>query len=354
MLKQSETGNSIYSHFYHVYGICFGSDVRIPGLEAEEISHQAMDIKIQMSNFPDEIIHGTPQPWPQYFIDPGDTADAPFNLVVYTLANGQYFYFRYGWGVEFIVDRRATHIWCQWRKSLSLEDASVYLLGPIIGFMLRLRGITCLHASSIVLGTDAIAFAGPSGAGKSTLAASFTAAGYPILSDDILAMTNKEDAVLAHPGYSRLRLLPNTFKNNPDLPDELPLLAPGWDKHYLDLAGNDYQFYSHTAQLKVIYIIDWSRPNTSAASIVDFSGVKSVAHLAANTYRNDLLDTHMKTQEFRFLGNLVNCVKIKKLYPTNNISTICETFELLLADAKNEITKPSSNLKIPESPKGTF
>jgi ABC-type uncharacterized transport system ATPase subunit len=104
---------------------------------------------------------------------------------------------------------------------------------------------------------EVVALVGPSGAGKSTLAAAFAAAGYPILTDDILPLTTSNGVTRTQSGYSRLRLFPNSFKNLQELPDELPLVAPGWDKCFPDLASDNYQLHKTSAPLKAIYIIDW-------------------------------------------------------------------------------------------------
>jgi len=39
---------------------------------------------------------------------------------------------------------------------LTAEDAVVYLLGPVLGFIMRLRGIVPLHASAVMIGSGAV------------------------------------------------------------------------------------------------------------------------------------------------------------------------------------------------------
>jgi len=63
-----------------------------------------------------------------------------------------------------------------------------------------------LHASAVVVGGEAVAFAGKTGLGKSTLAASFATAGFPALTDDCLIVKDDGERFFAVPAYSSLRL----------------------------------------------------------------------------------------------------------------------------------------------------
>jgi hypothetical protein len=64
------------------------------------------------------------------------------------------------------------------------------LLGPVMALLLQMRGAFLLHGSALVgPGKEAFAFLGDKGAGKSTTAAAFLRAGYPLLTDDIIAIT---------------------------------------------------------------------------------------------------------------------------------------------------------------------
>ncbi len=323
-------------HSYHVYGLTLGSNIKIPGLDAEKVDSQTNDIEINMGFFPKDINDLIAHPSAKYYLEPSYKKEAFPDLIIKTLADGRYFYFSYEYGVEFVLDKSASIVWGKWITPLVLEDASLYLLGPILGFMLRLRGITCLHASGIVADGKAFALTGPSGVGKSTLAASFAAAGHPVLTDDVLPLTTINGLIHAHSGYSRLRLLPNSFENLQELPDNLPLLAPGWDKCYLDLASDSFELHKTSAVLKIIYIIDWNSDNTSYPSIATLSRTAAVPRLAANTYRNELLSKDMRMNEFVFLSQLVSKVKVKKLHPVDDISAIPLLRELLLNDFRKE------------------
>jgi hypothetical protein len=133
-------------------------------------------------------------------------------------------------GTEFFIDARGARIWATWPASLTIEDTATYLLGPVLGFYLRLRGLVCLHASAVMLDGRCVAFLGPAGSGKSTLAAAFAAQGHAIVTEDVACLDESGGAFAVRPGYPRIRLWEDSarlLRNS-----ALPLLTPNWDKHY--------------------------------------------------------------------------------------------------------------------------
>ena len=318
--------------YYRVYGLQLTANVEIPGLQPCDIAVDKTNIIINMGLFPENIVQHINHTAKLYYLEPGNETTDPPHLVVNTLAEGKYYHFHYKSGVQFVCDSQATVVWGSWQDPLILEDATLYLLGPILGFMLRLRGVTCLHASGIVVEQKSLALTGGSGAGKSTLAAAFAAAGYPVLTDDILPLEFNEGTHLSFPGYARMRLYPNSFKNMSTLPDDLPPLAPNWDKHYLDLASDTYSFHDKPVPLKVVYLLDWSAREDSGLAIVPVKPVPAVPLLAANTYRNELLDSGMRSKEFIFLSHLAANIPVKKVHPLDDISEIPQLIDTILND----------------------
>lgn len=317
---------------YCVYGLRLNANVEIPGLHPCETAVEKEDVTVTMGVFPEEIVHFINLPAKLYYLEPGYEKIDPPHLIVNTLADGKFYHFRYNTGVQFVCDSQATVVWGSWQDPLILEDAALYLLGPILGFMLRLRGITCLHASGVVVEQKALALAGGSGAGKSTLAAAFAAAGYPVLTDDILPLEFNEGTHLSFPGYARMRLYPNSFKNISALPDDLPPLAPNWDKCYLDLASDTYSFHDRPVPLKVVYLLDWNENENGRPTIVPVKPVPAVPLLAANTYRTELLDSDMRKREFIFLSRLAASIPVRKVRPLDEITEIPRLTDTILND----------------------
>lgn len=111
---------------------------------------------------------------------------------------------------DFLVSPDGREIcWCRDEGS-SEESAEVYLLGQALSFALVQQGLEPLHAATVVVGNDALAFLGGSGFGKSTLAAFLLSRGARLLTDDLLLLDTEREAVLAYPGPPRIKLFAKT------------------------------------------------------------------------------------------------------------------------------------------------
>jgi hypothetical protein len=82
------------------------------------------------------------------------------------------------------------------------------ILGPAMSVVLRQRGLLVLHASSVAIHNQAIAFMGGSGWGKSTLAAAFHANGYSVLTDDVMPIQTHTSQPLVIPAFPQFKLWP--------------------------------------------------------------------------------------------------------------------------------------------------
>ena len=74
------------------------------------------------------------------------------------------------------------------------HDFAAFLMGSAFGALLHQRGCLVLHGSAIETGGGAALFCGVSGIGKSSLAAALSAAGYPLIADDMCAIRFGEGA----------------------------------------------------------------------------------------------------------------------------------------------------------------
>jgi hypothetical protein len=222
-------------------------------------------------------------------------------------------------GTEFVVNREGTDVEATWPDEATLEDTATYLLGPVLGFVLRLRGKVCLHASAVAVNNRAAAFLGPAGAGKSTTAAAFARHGHPVLSDDVSALGDRGDTFVVQPGYPHLRLWPDSVNTLFGSPEALPRLTPPdginawWDKRYLDLIEHDFPFQRDPLPLAAVYVLGGHSTDAAAPFVEQMSAHEALMALIANTYTNYLLDREMRAREFELLGRLVARVAVRRL-----------------------------------------
>lgn len=332
------------SHLSAAYGLAIQAESFIPGA-FPLYSESNADLRIWLEKMPGwreealqtaKVSYVTP-----YEDDAGDPVMQAWDLV-----GGEYLRLLYADSTEFILDRRGTELWVTWPRSQTLEDAATYLLGPVLGLVLRLRGLTCLHASAVAVNGQAIALVGTSGAGKSTAAAAFALAGYKVLADDIVALDERSGAFFVRPAYPRVRLWPSSVGALCGAEDALPLLTPTWDKRYLDLMNNGQSFQPEPLPLGAIYLLDERSSAQNAPFVESLPDSQKLVTLVANTYANYLLDKQMRAAEFVSLGRLCRQIPFRKVIPNADAKFLPELCRAIVEDFQQQ----SQLGKMPSSP----
>src|SRR5438105_783200 len=62
---------------------------------------------------------------------------------------------------RFVIAADGSEIWMDWSPPNEYEDALTYLMGPVLGYVLRLMGTVSLHASAVAVEGRALAVVGP-------------------------------------------------------------------------------------------------------------------------------------------------------------------------------------------------
>jgi hypothetical protein len=324
---------------HEVYGLRLAANMAIPGLPLWPDSN-AFDVRIRLKDW--TIFPTSPEPAEIFYTSP-DNADGPPNLCVGTLAGGDYFVFFYSDGVRFAVERRGHEVWGDWPENYTLEDACTYLLGPVIGFVLRLRGMTCLHASAVAVDKHAIALVGFPGAGKSTTAAAFARGGFSVIADDVAVLAENGEKFFVQAGYPRVNLWPDSVRVLFGSEEALPQITPTWDKRYMALGDNGLGFITEPLPLGAIYFLGEREPALAAPVVEVFAGGNALAELVANTYVNYLLDRDMRSREFDVLGRVVHRIPIRRVRPQADSSTVFDLCVAIAADARRVLVSTSAS-----------
>jgi len=315
------------------YGLSLHSNQPIPGLFSGARNGEG-DVRIWLGQLPprQDRLNGTEEVW---YTSPEVESQVQPGLVIWKLTDDPYFRWVYADGNEFIIARDGSEVWAKWSDAGTLGEAVRYLLGPILGFVLRLRGVTCIHASAISFDDQVIAFAGPKGAGKSTTAAAFAGRGYPVVTDDIVALLPSGETFLAQPGYPRLRLWPSSVDALSKTGGALSRLLPtAWgDKRYhLDLTRDGCAFERRALPLAAIYVLAERAGDLSAPHFDAIGGSESLMSLLANTYASKLVDGASLAQEFKILDRLTAQVPIRRFYPPNGLDNLTSLCDVILND----------------------
>jgi hypothetical protein len=207
----------------------------------------------------------------------------------------------------------------------SLDDALVYLLGPVLGFVLRLKGRVVFHGAALSRNESALALAGHSGAGKSTTAASLVARRFQLLSDNILPLRDPL-APMAVPGYPRIRLWPDSAQALSAT--ELPRLTPGWDKRYLTVDAN---LAGAAASLRVLYLLEGSDAVT-APRVEPVDGAEAVMRLVELTYPREFAEPEMRQAALEFCARLSRSVGVRRVSFRRGLERIDEIADAIEYD----------------------
>jgi len=253
-------------------------------------------------------------------------------LRIWDVDDGSFLRITYVDGTEFWLDRELATLWAHWPENCSLADTLTYLLGPVLGLVLRLRGIVCLHASAVSIDDRSAVFVGAEGSGKSTTAAAFAREGFAVLSDDIVALVDRGDEFQVLPAYPRVNLWSDSVKLLYGSPDALPPVSAGWDKRCLALgeAGGP-RFEERHLRLGTIYIFD-EISGDATENIEDISQKSALMMLVGNTYATNFLDAKQRAEEFAALSRLVAAVRVRRINPRRNVTAVNELCELIRQD----------------------
>jgi hypothetical protein len=321
---------------YLAYGLRLRSDVPIPGLSPTQTAEVDVAVWFTEQWIFDDVTNETADP---FFPESWEDDSREPTLKAWRLAKNFGYRLKYCDGIEFIIDASGAEIWCCCPAAMTIEDVVVYLLGPVLGFVLRLRGRTCLHASVVCIDDQAVALVGPGGSGKSTTAAAFVQLGWPILTDDVAAITFEESAFFIQPAYPHVRLWPKSVMMLFGHAEALPRLVPvgTWDKCYLDLVNKPELFQTTQLPLRAVYVLGERSETNRTASIEVLSQAEGMMALIANTYANYLLSRSLRGEEFRVLTSIVGATPIKKITPNSDLNRLPELCELIISDFRHSV-----------------
>jgi hypothetical protein len=324
---------------YLLYGLTLQSRIDLAGL-GTSTSRRAADLLVHWpEDGPPPIIEWTGPPGPErsdvpeLHIGVGASTEGTFRRLRYSGPPGY---------VDVVLDPTASHLWLQWSDGVPPDDVRSLLLGELLGHVLRLRGVTCLHASTVAVGGAAIALAGPKGAGKSTLAAALASRGCPILGDDIAPLRKAGAEYGIAPGYAGVRLCP-------DAADALDVghrrLRKVWesgDKRYVALSTNPnsgtWRFEGRPLPLRAVYLLaarngDGASPLVTALARSD-ALVRMVPHVY---YGHAAKDAGQLARDLEVLGNLAATTPVRLLAPRDGLDRLAEVVEAVVGDARDAV-----------------
>lgn len=167
---------------YTAYGLVIDSEVELPELESCG-SDSDPDVRVRL---------GTVSDSPDEPVEEGH---------LYRVQGGHFVRFE-NIGTMLVRDGRTVVL--EPTDDADPEALRQFVLGRGLRLLLHQRGYVVLHASTAIIGGEAVAFLGESGQGKSTTAAGFYGEGHPVIADDVTPVDPKTAEVL--PGFQQVKL----------------------------------------------------------------------------------------------------------------------------------------------------
>jgi hypothetical protein len=311
---------------YNLYGVRLKSVVPLPGPELAGPGKVMVELFNGSSSFFSRVRHEAgispgKRDWFQYarFLD-GST------------------YLRWSGLFEFLVSADGRRIACRELNGGSQESFQTYLLGQVLSFALLKHGVEPLHATTVVIDREAVAFLGDCGYGKSSLGAAFIQAGHRLLTDDLLVLKEKGRGYVACPGPPRIKLFPEVarallerqFKATP-----MNNLTPK-----LIVSLNCRQSYRSEVPLKAIYVLTPPSKNSCGGgiSIRRLSPRRAFIVLLKNTFNIAVIEPDRLKRQFILATRLAAKVPVKSLSYPRILARLPAVREAVRLDLNNGAT----------------
>jgi hypothetical protein len=241
-------------------------------------------------------------------------------------------YLRWARLFEFLISPDGRTIEYHRLREATSASLTTYLLGQALSFSLLSFGYEPLHATAVVVDGEAIAFLGECGYGKSTLGAAFVARGFPVLTDDVLALEKRAGRWIAHAGPPRLKLFPSVAQRVLSRSGG-NTMNRGTSKLVLSL-GKD-ESAAQSVPLRALYVLPdpaRARPYRGRIRIRAVKGQKAFLAVTRAAFNLIQIDRERLARQFAMAARLAVDVPIRRLSYPRRLTSIGAVCEAVLAD----------------------
>jgi len=239
--------------------------------------------------------------------------------------------FRFRRFADFHWSPRQRVLTCHVRRRTQIRAVRHLLLDQVLPAISSGEHGSGLHASAVVVGDEAVAFAGKTGLGKSTLAASFAAAGFPALTDDCLIVKEGREHFVAVPTYSSLRLWNDSANALGEALGRRRRVAPYSQKIRVDASTSNIPFYEDSAPLRCVYLLETGAARRGVL-IEPVSERDAFIALIRLTFRLDPYDRSHLANEMDRLARLSRVVSVRLLRVPRQLQSLSSVQEAVLVD----------------------
>ncbi len=306
---------------YRLYGLTIASPIALPCPEKE-----ATDADVVFAEGPGVLFS-------RARLEAGLGPDASRWFEYARLSKGAS-YLRWSELYEFVVSGDGRRIAWRSLNGGNPEPFQSYLLSQVLSFAIVRQGIEPLHATSVVIKGEAVAFLGDCGYGKSSLGAAFLQAGCHLLTDDLLVLKEEEDRFMAYPGPPRIKLFPGIARRllgervrGTPMNNHTPKLV-------IPLGQNETASPQGAFPLKAIYVL--TAPPASSRShritIRPLSARRAFVELVKNTFNTVIDEPDRLKRQFVLATRLAARVPLKFLSYPRTLARLTAVREAVRSD----------------------
>jgi len=213
------------------------------------------------------------------------------------------------------------------------EFLGAMLVGRCLPALIWQRGLFLLHASGVCLAQGAIGFCGESHMGKSTLVAALATRGYPLVSDDVLAVHRESDDAIGQvlPGWASLKLWDDVSGALPEIPgSSAGEISPEYTKRRHELPRGLKA--AQPLPLLGLYMLEWG----DEIVIERLPPIAAFAAVVAEDFADQILPglaRHFGRESIAFqqAAGLADQVSVYRFARPRDASRLSEGIETLLA-----------------------
>lgn len=285
---------------YKAFGLRISSEIPLPELIQTNLDAADVDIEIIIDHLVKDKIELAESPYKHVVRE---------NNVMYYIPNTAFYCVREGRTIAVSP----------------MDDADedlirLYILGTCMSALLMQRGIYPLHGSAVAIHGRAYAFVGESGAGKSTLASAFMSQGYPLLSDDLIAVSLSEDDQSAYviPSFPQQKLWQESLDQFGMTTSDYRSIYGRETKYSVPVTANYY-----ADPLPLAAVIELVKTEEHQVGILRITKLNRLQTLYCHTFRQfliprlGLMDWHFATS-----AAIVNQIDMFQLHrPANGFTT---------------------------------
>jgi hypothetical protein len=204
------------------------------------------------------------------------------------------------------------------------NEIVTYIVGVAFATLLLQRDVFSIHGSAICANNQAFIIVGEAGAGKSSIAREFIQSGYKLLSDDLSAISTKNQLYVI-PSFPTQKMWKNTMDAYESSPDPSKKIFHDVDKFYVDAQDH---FEESSKQLGGIIWLEESE--VEEVTLTKLEKNQALEVLLIHAFIEDMVEKlGLKTQQFILLSHVLSHVDVYHLERPNNQFTVKEQVRII-------------------------